>query len=229
MPTLTQCGNAHVSGCFHDNPRSATLMLFFHGNGETAAEYDTLASFYTGCGVSFWVVDYRGYGRSTGTPSFSLMLADAEVLARDIPRIARLAEHEFTTVIVMGRSLGSAPAIHLASGYPGVFDGLILDSAFASAPKLIRRLGGPRLTKEALQGFQDNVDKIGSCMLPTLILHGTHDQIIPVSEATALYEACGSGMKRLVTVERARHNSLLQVGYRRYRAEIKQHVSRITV
>jgi pimeloyl-ACP methyl ester carboxylesterase len=227
MPTLTRCGDAHVSGCFHDNPGSATLLLFFHGNGEIAAEYGALASFYTGCGASFWVVDYRGYGRSTGMPSFSHMLEDAEALARDIPRIARLAGHEFTTVIVMGRSLGSAPAIHLASGHPDMFGGLILDSAFASAPELVRRLGGPRLTREALQGFQDNVDKISSCTLPTLILHGTQDQIIPVSEARALYEACGSGPKRLVTVEGAGHNSLLQVGYRRYQAEIEQHVSRI--
>jgi pimeloyl-ACP methyl ester carboxylesterase len=227
MPTLTRCRDAQVSGYLHDNPASTTLLLFFHGNGEIAAEYDALASMYTGCGASLWVVDYRGYGRSSGRPSFFAMLEDAEALARDIPWIGGLAEKAFTRVIVMGRSLGSASAIHLASGYPDRVDGLILDSPYASGPDLIRRLGGPRLESEALEGFEDNIDKMASCTVPTLIIHGTHDQIIPVSDATALYGACRSEAKHLVKIEGAGHNSLLQVGYRRYWAEVAEHVARV--
>lgn len=227
IPTLTRCGDAQVSGYLHDNPSSPTLLLFFHGNGEIAADYDAFAGVYTGCGASLWVVDYRGYGRSTGSPSFSTMFEDAEALASDIPRVARLAGRDYTNLIVMGRSLGSASAIHLAATSRDRVDGLILDSPYASGPDLIRRLGGPWLEKEALQGFQDNVDKMEHCTVPTLIIHGTRDRIIPVSEAEALHQACSSEMKRLVKIEGGGHNTLLRVGYRRYRVEIKAHLSRI--
>jgi len=228
MPTLTQCADAQISGYLHDRPRSGTLVLFFHGNGEIAADYDGLASMYTGCGASFWVVDYRGYGRSSGTPSISAMLEDAEALLRDVPRIASLATNDTTTVMVMGRSLGSASAIHLASAFPDRVAGLILDSPYASVSDLIRRLGGPSLKRKALHGFHDNIDKIRNCALPTLIIHGKQDQIIPISEATALYTASKAKVKRLVEIERAGHNTILSVGYRRYFAEIRQHIARTT-
>ena len=76
MPTTTLCDGAEVGGYFHDNPDGDTLLLFFHGNGELAADYDGLLGVYVCGGASFWVVDYRGYGRSTGTPTYSRMLED---------------------------------------------------------------------------------------------------------------------------------------------------------
>ena len=58
IATQTQCDGAVVGGYLHDHVSSDTLLMFFHGNGETAADYDGLASLYMACGVSFWVVDY---------------------------------------------------------------------------------------------------------------------------------------------------------------------------
>ena len=227
MPTITQCKDAQISGYLHSQPGSPNLLLFFHGNGEIADDYDAIASLYTGCGASFWVVDYRGYGKSTGAPSFSKMLQDAEVMLHDVPRVASLAKLDITTVIVMGRSLGSASAIHLASTYPNRLAALILDSPYADLSKLIRRLGGPSLSEKALQGFRDNLDKMGSCEVPTLIVHGTEDRIIPFSEAVALHRASKSAVKRLVAIEGAGHNTLLRVGYRQVAAEVREHISRV--
>ena len=96
-------------------------MLFFHGNGEIAADYDDLAEFYLGCGASFWVVDYRGYGRSTGEPSYSRMIEDAGAVLDDVPAWAERAEIEPDRILVLGRSLGSASAIYLAAEHPSVF------------------------------------------------------------------------------------------------------------
>ena len=127
-PTQTPCEGAVVCGYLHENRSSDVLLLFFHGNGETAADYDRLRSVYTSCGASFWVVDYRGYGRSTGTPSFSDMLRDAETVLDDVPRMAAHAGRQSTRVVVMGRSLGSAAAIHLAATRPESLAGLVLDT-----------------------------------------------------------------------------------------------------
>lgn len=228
IPTLTACAGAKVSGYLHCRPDSPTGILFFHGNGEIAADYDALSAFYTACGASFWVVDYRGYGRSTGSPSFSTLFEDAECMAADVPRIIRICREDDASIILMGRSLGSAAAIYLAAVQPDVFAGLILDSPYASAPDLVRRLGGPRIDRQARESLRDNLDLIESCTLPTLIMHGTHDRIIPVQEAEALRRACGSRVKRLVKIDGAGHNTLLQVGLDRYRAEISRHIARST-
>jgi len=117
ISTETAVDGAVVGGDLHRNENSAVLMLFFHGNGEIAADYAALAHLYTGCGVSFWVVDYRGYGRSTGSPTFSRMLADAESVLEYIPAVEATARIRFSRIIVMGRSLGSVPAIEVALHY----------------------------------------------------------------------------------------------------------------
>lgn len=222
MPTETGCRGATVCGYLHVCSSSDTLLLFFHGNGEVAADYDPLASLYTGNGVSLWVVDYRGYGRSTGTPSFSHMLADAEALLDDVPRLERNLGRAFKRIMVKGRSLGSAPAIHLASQHSNALAGLILDSAYADGWALVQRLGGPKIAREEMPAFQDNIDKIRHCRLPTLLIHGTADRIIPLADAQALLRASGSERKRLAAIEGAGHNNLLWVGFEAYDEALRQ-------
>jgi len=51
-------------------------VCFFHGNGEIVADYDEMAPVYTRMGINFLPVDYRGYGRSTGTPTITAMMSD---------------------------------------------------------------------------------------------------------------------------------------------------------
>ena len=166
IPTRTVSGGAEIAGYLHESANSDTLLIFFHGNGEIAADYDELAQVFTSCGVSFWVVDYRGYGRSTGVPAYSHMFTDAKALFDDIPRVEDLVQKTFRRVLVMGRSLGSAPAIYLAATRQQRLDGLILDSPFANGPDLIHRLGGPMLTPEDLEDFEDNIDRMGQSDLP---------------------------------------------------------------
>jgi len=57
---------------------AAPSILFFHGNGETAGDYDEIAPDYLEKGINFLVADYRGYGLSGGTPSASKMMSDAK-------------------------------------------------------------------------------------------------------------------------------------------------------
>ena len=227
VSTETAVDGALIGGYLHRSENSDTLMLFFHGNGEIAADYGALAHLYTGSGVSFWVVDYRGYGRSTGSPTFLRMLADAESILEDIPAVEAAARMRFSRLIVMGRSLGSAPALHLAAGFSVRVDGLVLDSPFADAPGLIRRLGGPEIDTAPRSGFVDNLERAKACRMPTLILHGTEDRIIPVSEAEALHEAIPSTQKRLVKIRGAGHNDLLVQGLGTYFSEIRSLCDRI--
>jgi len=229
IPTRTSCGDAEIGGYLHVNTNSDSLLVFFHGNGEIAADYDaSLSSVYTDCGVSYWVLDYRGYGRSTGTPSFSSMFTDARAALEDIPRLEKQIGREFKHVLVMGRSLGSAPAIHLAVTCADRLTALLLDSGYAHGLELIRRLGGPALSSEDLPSFHDNINKMGHCRLPTLIVHGTNDRIIPFFEAKALYRACGAEFKRLVEIPGAGHNDLLLRGFQAYLSAVRDFLAKTT-
>jgi pimeloyl-ACP methyl ester carboxylesterase len=228
VPTLTQCNGEAVAGYLHESQESDALLIFFHGNGETAADYDPLAALFTSCGVSYWIVDYRGYGRSTGKPSFTSMIEDAEAILADVPRIGAAVQREFGPIIVMGRSIGSASAIHLASSRSAALAGLILDSPYADGLALTARLGGPQIAREEMPGFQDNIDKMHRCELPTLIIHGTDDQIIPLTDAEALAEACASKDIRIIKVHGAGHNNLLAVGYAEYCKELHDFLVRVT-
>jgi pimeloyl-ACP methyl ester carboxylesterase len=106
LPTLTECGEARVAGYLHLSEVKDDLLLFFHGNGEIAADYDDLSSLYTSFGPSFWILDFRGYGRSSGSPSYLGMCADAERIFEDIPKVEK-AGRQFRKVLVMGRSLAA--------------------------------------------------------------------------------------------------------------------------
>lgn len=209
IPTITVSGQVKIGGYLHPHPTSETFLVFFHGNGEIAADYDDIASYFTDCGVSFWIVDYRGYGRSTGTPAYRYMFEDAEAVLNDISRLTQTVARTFDRVLVMGRSLGSASALYLASRHARRLDGLLLDSPYSDGLKLINRLSGMPVRKEEVAGFVDNHDYMRTVNLPTLIIHGTIDQIIPFSDAMALIDACGSLEKKLVPIEGAGHNDLM--------------------
>jgi pimeloyl-ACP methyl ester carboxylesterase len=72
--------NIMVAGRFHMAEKSAPNILFFHGNGEIASDYDDLGPIYNRLGMNFLVVDYRGYGRSTGRPTVSNMMRDCHAI-----------------------------------------------------------------------------------------------------------------------------------------------------
>src|SRR5208282_2749154 len=69
-----------IGGRFYAAGISESTLLFFHGNGEIVADYEDLGPLYTQQGFNFFPVDYRGYGRSTGTPTVTAMMRDCHVI-----------------------------------------------------------------------------------------------------------------------------------------------------
>jgi hypothetical protein len=200
---------AVVGARFHAGDKSWPNVLFFHGNGEIAADYDDIADLFLGAGLNFFVVDYRGYGRSTGAPSISFMLQDAHAEFNFFLR--RLKEDGHTgPLIVMGRSLGSAPALELLASYGEKIDAAVIESGFAHSDTLLR-LVGVRLSYFGLteeDGFR-NLDKIRTFGKPTLIIHAENDEILPLRDGRALYEASPAPEKRMLEVRGAGHNDIL--------------------
>lgn len=206
-----------LGGRLYPAGQNAPVILYFHGNGEIASDYDDLAPLYGRLGLTLLVVDYRGYGISTGTPLASTLLTDAMSVFEQTP--ALLAGHDLTPVrlLVMGRSLGSAPALAVAAQGGAKLSGLVIESGFANTLALVERLGGvlPMGADEARDGA-GNLEHIKAVTVPTLVIHGEWDQIIPIREGRQLFETAGATDKRWLPISGAGHNDLMMVGVDRY-------------
>ena len=204
--------------------RENPTVLFFYGNGETAAGYDTVAPFYNRIGANFFVVDYRGYGASGGAPAFNPMLSDARK-ALDWLR-ATLQELRFTgPLYVMGRSMGRHSAFELAVAEAKRIDGVIIESG---RPNLGRFTSG--LDAAAAQALEDAYHaKVYSISIPTLVIHGQMDETAPIGDAIAMHDNIQAEHKHLVIIPAAGHNDLMYVGFRQYFEAIRRFIVRYAV
>lgn len=203
--------------CSKDSPS----ILYFHGNGEVVSDYNWTAPLYSQEGINLFVADYRGYGSSTGLPTFSDMISDAHTVFDSFREILS-SEGYHSNQYVMGRSLGSHSAVEIASHYQSTIKGLILESGFASIGRLMERL---RHFEDAalLQYFENShLDKIRSITLPVLIIHGDCDELVPPINATHFHEIVGAEDKRLVTIQGAGHNDIMMIGREQYFTAIRE-------
>lgn len=183
-------------------------VLFFHGNGEIAADWFPYAREIAGAfKANLVIADYRGYGLSTGDPAYGNMLSDAEAT------VVAVRERFKRFVHVFGRSIGSAAAIHVA--WKGKADALVIDSGFAHLPALIERLGRGKVQSPKLpRGFLDNADKLKGIRIPILFQHGEEDGLIPIEAARENFAVAASSAKRLIELPDAGHNdTMLSPGY----------------
>ena len=210
-----------VGARFHIKGKSSPSILFFHGNGEIVADYDELGPLYNRMDINFIPVDYRGYGRSGGSPTVSAMMKDCHVIFEYIEHWLR--QNGYTgRLIIMGRSLGSASALELIDGHGEKIAALIIESGFAYAGPLLRLLGvdPKRLGYSEEKGF-GNLNKIKRFEKPTLIIHAERDHIIPFSDGEALYDASPAPDKMLLKIPNANHNDIFSRGLNEYLNAVK--------
>jgi len=213
-------------GCgFWAGSRECPSILYFHGNGETVASHDWIAPFYTERGISLFVADYRGYGSSDGKPTISNMITDAHTIFKGFQETIRKEGYR-SSLFLMGRSLGSVPAIELALNYQDEVRGLIVESGTANN---FRRLWSylEISGQETILGEESpflNKIKIRQVRQPTLIIHGEYDQIIPVAEGKELYQSSGAQDKKILIIPGAGHNDVLAVDQRLYFDTIEEFV-----
>lgn len=221
-------GDITVGGRLFGQDKSAPTLLYFHGNGEIVSEYNDIGPMYNKVGLNLLVVDYRGYGWSGGTPTVTSMFQDAEVIFTATRQY--LKDNAFSgPLMVMGRSLGSVCAIDLALKFQDDITALFVESGFANTLPLARSLGYD-VDKYELQEsdcFQ-NLEKIKEVTIPTLIIHGVKDQLIPMVEGERLQVHSGAKTKQFSVIPGADHSSLIAVAGDLYFDNIKQFVDKIT-
>jgi uncharacterized protein len=218
-----------IIGCrFYICDSTAPCILYFHGNGETVSDHDSIGPLYNEVGINLLLTDYRGYGWSTGQPSVTTMFSDGEILFQESRKW--MEENGCTgALFLMGRSLGSACAIDLAAKYSDEIKGVIIESGFADTLPLACSLG-LELDEHDIAEDEcfNNVAKIALITKPTFILHGARDEIIPAAEAEILQSCCGAKSKEFQVVPGADHNSIIAVAGKLYFQAIKQFIDKIT-
>ncbi len=201
-----------ISCGFWVSGKEAPSILYFHGNGETVGTHEWVAPFYNQRGINLFVTDYRGYGLSNGKPTISNMIADAHTIFKGFKEIIR-KEGFRSSLFLMGRSLGSVPAIELAFNYQDEIRGLIIESGAANNLRgLWNHLGitGKEAILSEESSFLNKV-KIRQIHKPTLIIHGEYDQIISVKEGEELYRSSGAEDKKILIIPGADHNDVMIV------------------
>lgn len=214
-----------VLGCrFYGVDKDAPTIIYFHGKKESVSGYDSIAPEFNKQGLNLLVTTYRGYGWSTGTATASSMLSDGDIIFQK--SLAWLEEKGFNnTVFIMGRSLGSAVAIEAVTHHLESVKGLIIESGFADTLPLLKTLGvdleKTDITEE--EGF-NNIEKIEEITIPTLILHGSADSVIPVKMAEKLQAHCGARGKRFMVIPGADHGTMIETGGIHYFTTIKSFI-----
>ncbi|MAN93021.1 MAG: alpha/beta hydrolase [SAR202 cluster bacterium] len=196
---------------FFSYGNSAPTILFFYGNGETAIDYNSIAPFYNQIGLNFFVADYRGYGKSGGSPSFTTMLSDANTVLEAM-RIVLGASGYQGPVYVMGRSMGRHSAFELAAKEDPAINGVIIESG---RPSLGQFTGGlvPQQADELEEAYRA---KAASIAIPVLVIHGEMDALAPLDDAEEMFRNFASTEKKMLVIPGAGHNDLLFKGLDEY-------------
>jgi abhydrolase domain-containing protein 17 len=195
---------------------SRFTILYSHGNAEDLGHLAGLLEEFRARGYGVIGYDYRGYGMSTGGPP------GARAASRDLRAVYEHATDELgidpSRMILLGRSVGSGPATELAAEEPVA--GLVLESAFVSAFRVVTRV---RLLPYDPFPNLRLIRRVGA---PVLVIHGTADQLIPLSHGRRLLEAA-PGPKQAFWVEGAGHNDLMMVAGERYWRALERFVQSI--
>lgn len=198
--TLTTEDGARISGLFYSNS-SENVILYFHGNAGDLSGWQFVSEDFTTLGFNFMIIDYRGYGKSTGSISEQGLYKDADAAYN------YLIEKGFRpeSILIYGRSIGSGVAVDLASRKKA--KGLILESPFSSFAKLANEKFPFFFPSLYLRYRFDNIGKINTVQSPVMFLHGTDDTLIPSSHSQALFKRF-NGTKKMILVEKGAHNDL---------------------
>ncbi|MDX2427286.1 MAG: alpha/beta hydrolase [Xanthomonadales bacterium] len=182
--SLTTSDDEHLHGWYIPALDSKGVLLFFHGNaGNISHRLDSIKIFQE-LGLDVLIIDYRGYGKSTGTTSEQGTYLDAQaawdylVNSRGVPA---------DRIIVFGRSLGGAIGAWLsAQNTPAA---VIIESSFSSGVDMARRFY-PFLPASLITRLRyPVVDYAGRLNCPVLVVHSRHDEIIPFAMGRAIYAA----------------------------------------
>lgn len=180
-------------------PKAQRVLMFFHGNTRNISHFMDSIALFQRLGFSVFLFDYRGYGRSTGTPSERGTYLDAKAAWEYLLRERRLAPDD---IVILGRSLGAAIASWIAARHAP--HALVLESTFVSLPAVAAD-HHPWLPVRLLARYDYPVaENLARIRCPVLVIHSREDEIVGFHHAERLVAAAAGPA------------TLLEIGGRHY-------------
>lgn len=175
-------------------------ILFFHGNADRITQYGFLAHGLANQGIGLLAVSYRGFTGSTGSPTEEGLLIDG-LTAHDW-----LASQTDGPIVLIGQSLGSGVAVHLAAERPDVA-GVILVSPYDSIVNLAASIYFFLPVRALIKDSFRSDLRIAEVHQPKLFIHGQRDAVIPIRHGQALFDMAPEP-KRMIVYDAFGHNDI---------------------
>lgn len=191
----------------------APTVIYFHGNGGNIGAIGWLGEALSRRGFNVLLFDYRGYGRSEGSPRDERAIYEDADAAYDFVVGQRDARPDH--VVLYGQSLGTTAAVDLAARRP--CGALVLESGLSSASDMARLIlpWVPVWAHRYGQNHFESAKKLQRVSAPVLVAHGARDSTIPVEQGHKLYNSAREP-KQLVIIQDAGHNDLVARGGKEY-------------
>ncbi len=198
---------------FRKKERGRRVIIYFHGNAGNLSHRvkDSLKLFKTGCDVL--LVSYRGYGKSSGSPSEEGVYRDGEAA---LQYAQKNLGFKLSEIIIYGRSIGTTVAVYTAQRRD--IAGLILITPLTSAEEFAEERGLSLFKGIAGDAF-NSLSRINRVKVPLLVIHGDKDEVVPYVLGLRLYNAY-QGTKKFVSIKGGGHNDLQKVDSRLYWSEL---------
>ncbi len=210
-----------LHGWFLPVKGSQLTVLVCHGNaGNVSHRLDRALLMQSRLKVDTLLFDYRGYGKSQGSPDEEGTYRDARAAYRWL--IARGLGPE--RVVLFGESLGSAVALQLALEVEA--RALVLESPFASIPAMARAVYPLLPLWPFVRTRYDNAAKIARLRMPLLVMHGERDEIVPFAQGRRVFDEAPEP-KRFFAIPGASHNDTYVVGGEAYWRALRDFLERL--
>ena len=181
------------------------FVLFLHGNAGNISHFLAKVSGLSAHGLNVFCFDYRGFGKSAGSPNEQGTYLDAEAAWQTLLDRTEASPEQ---VVIYGYSLGGAVAVNLALSRPA--NPLILESTFTSIRDMARDKA-PFLPGFLVKPVYESLNKISQIDNPTLFIHGRNDRVVPASMSLDLFKA-HPGPKEIFLVPEADHTDVDLIG-----------------
>lgn len=211
---MTASDGVEIHGLWWGEPEGGPAILFLHGNAQEVYSWSLVREDLPAT-CRLLLIDYRGYGKSGGSPSESGLYLDGQS-ALDWLGSKGVGPGE---IVVFGKSLGGGVACQIAGGKQLL--GLVLESTFTSLSSVARNLFPFAAGYDPGARVYDSISRLGEIRCPVLVIHGDRDMLIPFDEGMRMYEAAPEP-RELYVVEGAGHNDVSIVAGAEYTMRISE-------
>ena len=218
---FTSSDSVRLHGWLIPAKPSTHILLFCHGNAGNISHRLDNVRLLNQRGISVFIFDYRGYGRSDGRISEKGFYLDSEA-AYQVAR--KWADQQEAKLVVFGRSLGGVAATHL--GATKSCDGLILESTFTNMGAMARAHYPLPFAESLLKHRLNAVGEIDQVRAPILFFHGDKDRIVPIRLGRGLFEVAPNP-KEFVVLAGAGHNDTYFMGGQGYFNKIEDFLGKL--